>query len=164
MKLSSKKFLFAVGAFALASLPVLGEPRHDSGTGDTFNLSRPSSGTNSAKKVSDIINSCFAGHAGGNPTLGINPGLGEVGGGVGSGGRLPFPIGGGTGAITPPDTASLAPKKCTQCHDAKSAQESIDILNGDLKNPKMEPVLAGLSAGQKAEFLAFFEKRKAEGR
>lgn len=173
MKLSSKKLLFALGVLTLACHPLFGEPRHDSGTGDTFNLSRPSSGSSSAKKLSDLVNSCFAGRGGSGSTLGINPGLGQVGQGIGSGttgNKWPNtqvddttrPRGNG-GSVT----AGLMPAQCLKCHSRapKGTDESISMLSGGITPPKeMEQFLAGLSAGEKSEMIAFFQKRKSEGR
>jgi hypothetical protein len=170
MKWSSKSFFFVVGVAALAGQLSLAEPRHDSG-GGTFNLSRPSAGTSSSKKLSDAVNACLLGRGGslsGSLTgTGINPGLGEIGAGIGTGatGLTTFPqvdSGGGTGGDSP---SSLAPQACLQCHGPKNAQASIEALNGTRTVPApMQKFLATLSASEKQEFVSFFEQRKAAGK
>lgn len=171
MKRSSKKFFLAV-AFLALSAPALAETsRHDGGDG-TFSLSGGRrSAVSGSKKLSDAVNACLLGRAGSNPLLGINPGLGEVGQGIGTDPRPGFPFPGIDDGALPEvkpidaDAKSLAPEKCLKCHGPKDAQASIDALQGKKRVPaKMQTFLDGLSATEKADMVAFFEKRKSEGK
>ena len=172
MKLSSKKFFLAVGFLALAANTCLAEPGHDGGSG-TLSLSGRRSATDSrGKKLSDVINSCLVGRgglaSGIDPLLGVNPGLGQIGGGIGTDRPVALPQidSGGLPALEPEaNKSALMPAKCLTCHGVKDAQASIEALQGTKRVPeKMQAFLDGLSATEKGEMLTFFQKRKSEGK
>jgi len=170
MKLSSKKFFLAVGFLTLAANSGIAESRHDGGDG-TFSLSgRPSSGQSSSKKLSDAVNACLVGRGtglgSGLGALGINPGLGQIGGGIGTERPPLLTNGGGLPALEPDKNASaLMPPKCLKCHGVKDAQASIEALQGTKRVPeRMQAALDGMSAAEKEEMIAFFQKRKADGK
>ena len=163
-----KKLLFLAGVAALTSQVALAEATHNSG--GTFNLSRPQAGQNSssAKRLSDAVNACSLGR-GGSLLTGINPGLGQIGTGIGAAGGTGgggfqgsgVPTGGAAaGAGAGGAALSLFQGKCTSCHGPKDPAKSIQAIQGRLAVPQpMQAALARMSAQEKQQIIGFLQTR-----
>lgn len=169
MQLCLKKFLFVAGFAALSSQVVLAEGNHSGG--GVFNLSRPAADqtSSSAKRLADAVNACSLGR-GGNILAGINPGIGQVGTGIGAQGGIGgagfqgsgVPTGGGalnTGAAGGA-ALSLFQSKCTTCHGPKDPRKSIQAIQGQLSVPApMQQALSRMSAQEKQQLVSFLQTR-----
>lgn len=160
------QFFVALGVAAFLAPLALAEGNHSSG--DVFNLTqgRPSASSGSAKRLSDLVNSCTLGRGGG--LVGINPGLTQVGKGIGTGGGgfVPFPpTGGGGNPKTGTGGAAtgaqgLLNAKCMICHARNGVRidpvKAVAFLNGTATPPApMTAVIAGLSAQEKQTLSTF---------